>query len=455
MKSFILFSLITLAIIGCSSATKEVAGAVKVEVVQSASGFQLLRGGEPYFIKGAGLEHGDIESFAAHGGNSIRNWTTKSDVETAQEVLDRAHKHGVSVALCLPMLAERWGFDYDDEEAVAKQLAVFREEVLKYRDHPALLVWIIGNELNYSYTNSRVYDAVNDVAAMIRELDPNHPTTTTVEGLKQKTINDIQARAPNLDFISFQLYGELFVLPERIEELNFEMPFMVTEWGAVGHWEVDKTSWGAPIEATSSQKADSYRRGYRDKLEPLEGQLIGSYAFLWGQKQERTPTWFGFFTEAGEETETVDIMHHIWNGEWPENRAPQVRSIKLDGKVARDNVTLVAGESYVATVDMFDTDGDAIRFRWELKPESVSTQVGGDYEEPIANLDGQISDTGAAKTEVKAPAPGTYRLFVYAYDGQGHAAHANIPFLVKSKSAVNVDRTPKQVSIQLRAAGAN
>lgn len=431
MRLPLILALTFVVITGCSSRTEEASGPVKVEVVHTESGFQLLRGGEAYFIKGAGLEFGDIESFAAHGGNSIRNWTTKNDVETAQQVLDRADALGVTVALCLPMQAERWEFDYGDAEAVAAQLDAFRQEVIKYRDHPALLVWIIGNELNYNYTNPKVYNAVNDVSKMIHELDPNHPTTTTVVGVGEDVISEIRTRAPDLDFMSFQVYGELFVLPDLIDEVGLEEPFMVTEWGAIGHWEVDKTSWGAPIEATSSQKADTYRRGYWQKLEPLDGQLIGSYAFIWGQKQERTPTWFGLFTEAGEETETVDVMHHIWNDEWPENRAPQVRSIQLDGKVARDNVTLSAGESYEAAVDMFDSDDDVIRYQWELKPESDTTQVGGDYEEPIANLDGLIDEPSVARTLIVAPESGAYRLFVYAYDGQGHAAHANIPFLVK------------------------
>ena len=89
--------------------------------------------------------------------------------------------------LCLPMQAERWGFDYDDEEAVAAQLEAFREKVLAYRHHPALLAWIIGNELNHGYTNPRVYDAVNDVAEMIHDVQVE---ATFPDGTKLVTVHD-------------------------------------------------------------------------------------------------------------------------------------------------------------------------------------------------------------------------------------------------------------------------
>lgn len=416
----------------CSSNNAEIQSAIKVEIVQTDLGYQLMRGGETYTIKGAGMAIEDIEAFAAHGGNSIRNWTTTSEYQDVQELLDSAHASGVTVALCLPMKSERRGFDYDDADAVAQQLSAFRDEILKYRDHPALLVWIIGNELNHSYTNPAVYDAVNDVAKMIQALDTNHPTTTTVSEIEEDLVREISTRAPELDFISFQLYGKLFALYEALEEIGFKQPFMMTEWGAIGYWEVEPTTWGTPIEMTSSEKADIFLRGRQDILATLEGQLIGSYAFLWGQKQERTPTWFGMFTEAGEETETVDAMHYIWNGVWPANRTPRVKSMSLDGKSAKLSVILVAGESYQATLEVFDHERDPLRYRWEVKPESDATQVGGDFEEPLPSLDGLLSDSTAATTEMTAPPPGKYRLFVYAYDGQGHAAHANIPFLVSA-----------------------
>jgi len=266
---------------------------------------------------------------------------------------------------------------------------------------------------------------------MIHELDPNHPTTTTVAGLGANVLEDISTRAPDLDFVSFQVYGQLAILPDVIAQIGFDGPFFVTEWGAIGHWEMPKTAWGAPIEMTSSEKADVYLDGYQERLSALKGQLIGSYVFLWGQKQERTPTWFGLFTEAGEETEAVDVMHYVWTGAWPENRAPRVRSMLLDGMSAQDNVTLREGKSYEAMVDLFDHEDDALTYRWELKPESSATQVGGDFEEPIANLDGLIESATSRKVQITAPPPGAYRLFAYAYDGHGHAAHANVPFLVK------------------------
>ncbi len=430
MRSFVLVMVCVLA--ACTPETEEMQSAVKVEIVKTDVGYQLMRGGERYEIKGAGMGIDDIERFASHGGNSIRNWTTTSEYQDVLALLDSAHAHGVTVALGLPMRAERHGFDYDNPEAVERQLEVFRQDVIKYRDHPALLVWIIGNELNHSYSNPAVYDAVNDVAAMIHELDPNHPTTTTLSGFKPDVIGEIKLRAPQLDFISFQMYGSLFGLHDELNQLGFTDPFMMTEWGTIGYWEMEKTTWGVPVELTSTEKADVFLRADREVLSPLEGQMIGSYAFLWGQKQERTSTWFGLFTDAGEETEAVDAMHYIWNGEWPDNRTPQVRSMLLDGRGHKQSVTLVSGESYDAEFDVLDLEGDPLTFRWEVKSESDQTAEGGDFEEAIDNLEGLLSNPDAAVTRLMAPEPGQYRLFAYASDDHGHVAHANIPFLVET-----------------------
>lgn len=420
-----------LAMTACSSAPRAAEGPVRVEVVKTDTGYVLMRGGEPYVVRGAGMAVDDVARFAARGGNSIRTWSTDSHVQDVGELLDRAHAHGVTVSLGLPMEPERHGFDYDDPAAVAAQRESFRDDILRYRDHPALLAWIVGNELNHSYRNPRVFDAVEDVARMIEELDPNHPVTTALAGFHREVIAEALARAPSLDFLSFQLYGSLFSLPERIRATGFTRPFMVTEWGTLGYWEMEKTAWGAPVELTSSEKADVIQRAWREVLTAFPGQLVGSHVFFWGQKQERTPTWFGLLLESGEETESVDVMHFAWTGAWPPNRSPRVHSMRLGGRTSRESVTLAAGRPYAASFEVSDPDGDPLRYLWEVKRESEATQAGGDFEAGIPSVEGLLRDPASASTVVTVHEPGRYRLFACAFDGRGHAAHANIPFLVE------------------------
>ena len=405
-------------------------GAVPVEVAAVEGGFTLLRDGKPYLVRGAGLGGVDIATVAARGGNSIRTW----GIEEAAETLDAAHRHGVTVALGLPVAAERFGFDYDDPDSIARQRRNVRQAVATHKDHPALLMWIIGNELDMGFTNPRVYNEVNELSRLIHEIDPNHPTTTTITALDRETVELVRQRAPDLDFLSIQAYGALALMPKAIDYLRHG-PFMITEWGPLGHWEVGKTRWGAPIEQTSTEKGRHFLESYRTLIEPFLGPGLGSYVFLWGQKQERTHTWFSLFTEDGKSTTAVDVMQFVWTGSAPANQAPVLESLRLARRPATDSVRLATGRRYTAKVKVSDPDGDPLVFRWRVKPESTETVVGGDQEATIEDLDG-LFEGDVTQHEVKLMAPGTpgaYRLYVMAHDGQGHAAHANIPFQVYGK----------------------
>ena len=125
---------------------------------------------------------------AKFGGNSIRTWHVEEDLEKGMALLDQAQALGITVSLCLNIARERHGFDYNDPAVVKVQFEQAREAVQMYKDHPALLSWIIGNELNYDYRNPRVYDAVNDIALMIHDIDPYHPTTTTIAGWNEDLV---------------------------------------------------------------------------------------------------------------------------------------------------------------------------------------------------------------------------------------------------------------------------
>ncbi len=406
------------------------AGPARVELTSSEGSYQLLVNGKPFYIHGAGLEFGDIPSLARHGGNSFRTWRTENGQRPAIDILDEAHAHGLMVCMGLEVGRERHGFDYNDTNRVGEQFKRIRREVLELKDHPALLMWGIGNELNLKYSNPAVWDAVNDLSKMIHEVDPNHLTTTSLSGIFKKEIRHIQARCPDLDLLSFQLYGNLPILPRLVKKFGWTGPYVVSEWGATGHWEVPQTAWGAPIEENSTVKAANYLERYTSVIASHKDQCLGSYVFLWGQKQERTPTWYGLFLEDGRETECVDVMHYIWNGKWPQNRAPGIKTLLLDGKSADEDVTLRSGKKYTAEM-VLDLEKDAyLSYTWEVLRESEDLQEGGDPEERPESIDGAIAEQREKEADILLGEPGLYRLFVYALDDHNKAATANIPFRV-------------------------
>lgn len=403
-------------------------GPIKVMVRQRAGRYELLRAGKPYFVKGAGGSSYP-ERIAAYGGNSMRTWSTVG----AEKVLAAAHQNGLTVMLGLDVVRERHGFDYNDTAAVAAQLRRLRGEVLKYKDDPAVLLWGIGNELNLDYTNPKVWDAVNDIARMIHDVDPNHPTTTVLAGAGKKEIEYVKSRCPAIDLLSVNTYAGLATLPQQLQEAGWTGPYLVTEWGPTGHWECPQTPWKAPVEETSSQKAAVYKSRYEASITKDRAHCLGSYVFLWGQKQERTPTWYGLFTEAGEETEVLDVLQYEWSGQYPKNRAPHIAMLRLlTALPAPAYLTVKPGQTVAAQSSISDPDGDHLDYQWELMPESTDLKQGGDRESRPDALPLQWSADKMGHISFPAPPrPGAYRLFVYAHDGHGNVATGNVPFLVQ------------------------
>ena len=403
----------------------------KVTLKNTEGKYQLLVNNEPFYIKGAGLEFGNIPALAKHNGNSFRTWRTDNGEQSGKEVLDEAQKYGLMVTMGIEVARERHGFDYNDDVAVKEQKERIRKEILEFKDHPALLIWAIGNELNLKSTNPKVWDAVNDISKMIHEIDPNHPTTTTLAGISQQEVNYIEERCSDIDILSIQLYGTIVNLPEYLKNFGWKGPYMVTEWGATGHWEVPKTSWDVPIEENSTLKASNYLKRYQKAIASDTIQCLGSYVFLWGQKQERTPTWYGVFLEDEKETESVDVMHYVWNNKWPENRAPQIESFTLNSKTAYESVIIEPNKSVKAAIKISDFENNPINYSWEVLRESTDLKDGGDKEDRPERINIKITSNKNGEIKFKAPEKGIYRLFAYADDGYNHAATANIPFKVE------------------------
>lgn len=400
-----------------------------VRIVRSGTSFQLLRDDAPYRIRGIGGQD-RLALAAASGANSTRTWGSGN----AGQVLDDAAKLGMTVTVGVWLSHN--ANDFNDpvyKDAVRGELERLLDQ---YRNHPALLFWALGNELNLGAATPAAFQFVQELAARVHERDPNHPTMTVLADAPRDVIGLVTAHAPAIDVLGVNSYGGLPWLRGKIDEASFTGPFVVTEWGPNGHWEVPSTSWARPIEQTSEQKRLMYQERYRT-IESWSDRCFGSYAFLWGQKQERTPTWYGLFAERrpelgldGEATPAVEALAVGWSGFEPANHGPTVTSLTLNGRSAGDSLRLTPGASVPAIVAASDADGDALNIVWELLREPTELGSGGSDEPRPATVPGAVSGNGASVT-LTAPGPGEYRLFVYVKDGKGSVGTANFPFRVQ------------------------
>ena len=234
-------SLRCVAVLLCSGASWAAAQAqekltpIKAEIRNENGRFQLYRGGRPYLVKGAvwvGDQDGKVslKDLADRGANSIRAGANT-------RTLDEAHRLGLSVLVNLPMRMESvHKFDYSDEKAVRDQFEKMKERVLQVKDHPAVLMYAIGNELSVGYKNRQVWNAVNDVARMIHEVDPNHPALTVIGdgSINSGDIQEIMKRAPDLDLLGVNYYRGVEAVPEKIRQNKWDKPYVLTEWGPSG-----------------------------------------------------------------------------------------------------------------------------------------------------------------------------------------------------------------------------
>ena len=399
----------------------------KVEVSTNTQGnFELLKNGIPYYIKGAGAkDHFDL--LVNSGANSIRIWSTNNS-----SLLDSAHQHGLTVTLGLHVRPERSGMDYNNEYAVKGQIEKLKNEVLKYKDHPALLVWGIGNEVDLRYSNFKVWETIEILAKFIKEVDPNHPTMTVIAGVDPSKAYYIKKYCPSVDILGLNVYGSIENAGANLRKFNWDKPYIVTEWGVNGPFEAKTTSWKAKVEPPNGFKADQRLRRYQELIVEDKERCLGSYCFLWGQKQESTSTWHGMFLKNGNPTEAVDVMHYCWKGEWPNSRAPSIRDISLENIGWRKDHIIEPSRQATVKIEYSKYNNKKVNIEYVLYPEAFSNKIGGDIQKSPDPIPFEIvRQTENELIFISPKKKGAYRLFAFVKNDKGQSSVANIPFLIQ------------------------
>ncbi len=362
-----------------------------------------------------------LGKLAAAGAKTVRVYG-----EEDAWVLDEAERLGLKVVMGLWIDHPRHGrLDFENETARRAQEAAIVAFVRRHKDHPALLAWGVGNEVETALADPLpVWREIDRLAAVVKAIDPAHPTLMVVADAGVERLAPLATCCANVDLLGINIYaGAVFDLPRRLAAMGITKPVVVAELGPLGQWQAGRKPWGAPVELTSSEKA----KFYRDALAFLrtQPQIAGVFPFLWGSKQEQTETWHGILLADGTATAMTDAVAQAW-GASVVAPAPLIRGIGIAADV------FAPGQEISAGVDAASFDGSPLATEWKVVAEATDLQLGGDAEAVPARIPVHVKHADAATVRFVAPdRPGAYRLFMTIRDRNGKAATANLPFLVQ------------------------
>ena len=409
---------------GCSSdqpAGVEARG-VYVSHIDSL-GYTLVRDGQPFPVRGAS-GHQDLALLRRYGGNTVRVY----EPDSLGAVLDRAAPLGIAVIADLP-LPESYKASTTAADEIRRLSPELLEIVEAHHDHPALLYWMLGNEIfNKGYAEEYV-TAYNELAAGIRQIDPLHPISSTFN-VHQLGYTKIRLNQPTIDFVSFNLFGNLRGLESDLWKMwpIWRGPFILTEWSYNGPWEATNSSWGAPFEPPNATKATHLTDRYHEWVAPLYAteRMMGDLAFYWGNKYESTPSWYSFFTPEGHVSEMAFALGNVWSGKEKEFPGPSVEYLLLEGAGEATNHLLPTDSPARASVQFITPPTPQDSFYWEIRPEDWREL--GESNTILPGLFQQQSTDGAVFRTPSVPGP--YRLYYRIESADGYFSADNIPFYV-------------------------
>lgn len=403
-----------------------------VFIKKGQDGFKLYRNGALFKIKGAaGYKY--FKELSDIGGNTIRIYDSIN-----KALLDEAHQNNLAVIIDIPLPKyTKENYFYSDEKNIIELKDSIKRLVNTYKNHPALLFWNLGNELEYPLVlrKNKFIDTFNGLIDLIHSEDPNHPVGTSIIPSRTQTLS-IHFHSQQLDLIGFNGFGSLTrvtPLMNKIALATNVLPYYISEYGNNGPWEEKMTPWSVPIEQTSTKKAEQYLEVY-DAYIRNNNASLGDLVFYWGQKQEHTHTWFSIFDEEGRKSEVFYDIKSIWGSPTTLNDLPpQINYLLLDDQGANDTLVYNGNAIKTAELIMENEMDSTYQLEWEVFNEGWNYKQTEKEKRPKKIVLTTIAKTDNSLTFNIPKKEGPYRLFVYVYDKKGNFATANIPFYVLNK----------------------
>jgi len=380
--------------------------------------WRLLVDGQPFELRGVGCArhlgrlNSDYLTMAAKlGANAVRTWGARN---TGRDYLDAAQQRGLQVnaGLWLPYAKRRAGgglhFDYRDAAARAELREKTLDYVRRFREHPAILLWTVGNEVIHHSPDAaqrRAFTAfLQELVAAIRHIDPEHPIGYAAAGWKH--LGYLQA-VPGLDFIGVNAYGNLLKVRAEMQRLGDSRPLLFTELGPLRQSDQARDRFGQPQAPADEIKSRDYRRRLAE-LEELGGHALGAFVFRLGDPKPDDLHWWNL--SLGERPrDAFFAVRELYTGKLAENSPPRCHSLEIR------EAQLAAGQPLKFTIDARDPEGDDLHYTASLWPLGER-----DASRAVDLLNPQLNG-GSAAIEMPTPErPGDYLLLTTVIDRSGN-----------------------------------
>jgi Malectin domain/F5/8 type C domain/Glycosyl hydrolases family 2, TIM barrel domain len=398
-----------------------------VKVTGTQGNWQLTVNNAPYYIKGVTYGPGDdsatslayMPSLQSMGVNTIRTWGTDA---STQPLLDAASAYGVKV------VAGFWlnqGADYLNDSAYkSSTLTTIQQYVNQYKNHPGLLMWDVGNEViltmqdHYSGTQvEQERDAyvqyVDQIAQAIHQIDPNHPVTSTDAWTGAWPY--YKTYAPHLDLYALNSYGAACNAKQDWINGGYTVPYIVTETGPAGEWEVPNDVNGVPTQETDVQNSQGYATAW-NCITGHTGVALGATIFNYGIENDFGGVWFNLLT--GHWRRLADFtVAQLYGGTVSNTPPPSISSMTLDQTSVATNGKLNI------TLNVSNPNNALLRYNVMLCSKYIDSGTGLQY----ANF----TQTGTNTFVVTPPNKiGVWKVYVYVYDGLGNVGVQSLSFKV-------------------------
>ena len=259
---------------------------------------------------------GDLALLKEMGVNTVRIY---HHVFNRNIIDDLYYKHGIHVlmgdllgAYTVGSGADWYkGTDYTDPRQRENMLASVKKLVLEYKDHPGVLMWVLGNENVYGVATNApqkpeaFFSFANSVAKWIKSVDPDHPVA--IASGDTLFLDKFARYAPDIDVFGCNSYrgnhGFGQSLWGSVKQLC-DKPVFITEYGCPA-FSGSKTA--AQAEA---QQAEFLRQNWLD----IEGNMAGGWGVgnaLGGVLFEWLDEWW----KAGTPPQ-FDPAAHDTTGQW-------------------------------------------------------------------------------------------------------------------------------------------